>query len=155
MGGLIPRARYKFEGNIAAKHRASEGEVHPGALLTSQPANLSRTYALPASTTALESNPKNRPRRTAVRTSPSAFRHASIGALPHPGQLPPRYRPAFPGASSCRRRSARRWSSASGRRLIGQEGPSKGGLSLRRWARLGERPFLGREGVRQGAAKSR
>ena len=50
--------------------RASEGETHPGALLTSQPANLSRTYALPASTTAMESNPKNRPRRTAVRDKP-------------------------------------------------------------------------------------
>jgi hypothetical protein len=66
-GGLIPRARYKFEGSIAAKHRASELEIHPGALLTIPPVNLSRTYALPASITALEGNPKNRPRRTAVR----------------------------------------------------------------------------------------
>jgi hypothetical protein len=24
LGGLIPRARYKFDGSIAAKHRASE-----------------------------------------------------------------------------------------------------------------------------------
>ena len=67
VGGLIPRARYKFDGNIAAKHRASEMEIHPGALLAALPANLSMTYALPASTTAVESNPKNRPRRTAVR----------------------------------------------------------------------------------------
>ena len=56
------------------------------------------------------------------------MRHASIGAAPHPGQLSPRYRPAFPGASSCRRaepaaaraptagRSAWRWSSGSGDR---------------------------------------
>jgi hypothetical protein len=65
-GGLRPRARYKFEGNIAAKHRASEVEMHPGALRTCPPDNLSRTYALPASTTATESNLKNRPRRTAV-----------------------------------------------------------------------------------------
>jgi CobQ/CobB/MinD/ParA nucleotide binding domain len=37
------------------------------ALLVGSPANLGRTYALPASTTAIGSNPKNRPRRTAVR----------------------------------------------------------------------------------------
>jgi hypothetical protein len=49
------------------------------------------------------------------------LRHASIGALPHPGQLPPGYRPAFPGASSRRRRSACRWSS----------GPRVGRLSVR------------------------
>jgi hypothetical protein len=115
MGGLIPRARYKFEGNIAAKHRASEVEIHPGALPTSPPANLSRTYALPAYTTAMESNQKNRPKRTAVRASPSALRHASIGAWPRPGQLRRSYRPAFPGASSIRWRSPAagvgRWSS--------------------------------------------
>ena len=84
--GEEQHARYttKSHGAIAAKHRASEVEIHPGALLTSQPANRSRTYALPASTTALEDNPKNRPRRTAVRGqswTPSALRHASIGAL--------------------------------------------------------------------------
>jgi hypothetical protein len=45
-------------------------EINPGALLTSAPANLGSTYALPASTTALESNPKNRPRRTEVRDKP-------------------------------------------------------------------------------------
>jgi hypothetical protein len=44
------------------------------------------------------------------------LRHASIGAVPHPGQLPEWYRPASPGASSYRQRSAWRWSSASGRR---------------------------------------
>ena len=70
MGGLIPRARYKVDGNIAAKHRASEMEIHPGALLAARQLIFSRTYALPASTTAMENNPKNRPRRTAVRNLP-------------------------------------------------------------------------------------
>ena len=45
-------------------------EHQPGALLTIPPAKLSRTCALPASTTAIRSNPKNRPRRTAVRDKP-------------------------------------------------------------------------------------
>ena len=41
-----------------------------------------------------------------MNRSPSALRHASIGAWPHPGQFPPRYRRAFAGASPYRRRSA-------------------------------------------------
>jgi hypothetical protein len=72
------------------------------------------------------------------------LRHASIGASPHPGQSPPRYRPAFPGASSCRRLSAWRWSSRPGvGRLIGPERAVKEGLSPSgdQWggAGLGER----------------
>ena len=47
-----------------------KGEHQPGALPKIPPDNRSRTYALPASTIALERNPKNRPRRTAVRDKP-------------------------------------------------------------------------------------
>jgi hypothetical protein len=66
--------------------------------------------------------------------SPSALRHASIGALPHPGQLPPPYSPPSlaqapfaGGAPACCQRSAWRWSSGLGvGRLIGRSKPSNG-----------------------------
>jgi hypothetical protein len=76
--------------------RASEVEIHPGVLLTSQPANPGRTYALPVSTTALESNPKSRPRRTAVR-GPSQTRppcNMPRSELRAPATTPP---PSGPG----------------------------------------------------------
>jgi hypothetical protein len=70
-GGDFYRAHdTNLKATLRRSVRASEMEIHPGALLTSPLANRSRTYALPASTTALESNPKNRPRRTAVRDKP-------------------------------------------------------------------------------------
>jgi hypothetical protein len=97
-------------------------EIHRGALLTGPPANLSGTYALPASATATESNLKNRPRRTAVwRRSPSALRHASIGACERPGQLPRRYH----GRRSRSRASARSWSSGPGVRRYEGRGPGQ------------------------------
>jgi hypothetical protein len=147
-GGLLPRARYKLEGNIAAKHRASELEMRPGALLTGPPANLSRTYALPASTTTTESNLKNRPKRTAVRgRSPSALRHASIGATERPGQLRPLYHGPSIAVEGSARSTPRSW-------LRGRA-PAAGRASDRKASRLeSHRARRGCPGARADGAAS-
>ena len=139
-GGLIPRARYKFEGKIAAKHRACKGETPAGSFAYQAACTPSRTCALPTSTTATDSNPKvtSKTNRSGI---PSALQHASIGALPHPGQLPPRYRPAFPGASSCRWRSAWRCSSSAAGGAAGRAAPASGGSSGRSEPSKGLEPF--------------
>ena len=118
----------KSHGAIAAKHRASEVEITVGSLtLGGPPAHLAATFALPTYTTAtavILSNVQDEPQSIRLATCLDRGVAAGRAARAHPGQLPPRYRLAFPGASSCRRRtagaerlplsSACRWSSGPG-----------------------------------------
>ena len=72
------------------------------------PAHLAATCALPASTTAAAVilGSTQGQASSSAQDEPQSIRLATcLGALPHPGQLPLWYRPAFPGASSCRWRS--------------------------------------------------
>ena len=116
-GGLIPRARYKFEGNIAAKHRAKLIGNTSGSFAYQQPANLSMDLRSTGFYYRALSNLKSRARRGAVKThlpknSERSIRLATCldRSAAASGAIARWYRPAFHGASSCHRRSAWRCS---------------------------------------------
>ena len=117
-GGLLPRTQKRRQ--HCGEASRVEREHQPGAL----PIAASSSWQDLRSTGFYYRDGKQpkEPSKTNRSRGPSALRHASIGALPHPGQLSRSYRPAFPRASSRRGRSASRGSSDPGvGRLIGPE----------------------------------
>jgi hypothetical protein len=161
-----------LKATLRRKLRANEMEIHPGALLTSQPANPSRTYALPASTTAMENNPKNRPRRTAVRDKPIRLATCLDRSVAASGAIASMVSPCLPSRKLLSLAERLRWggassaeqapAAASGAPGAGRAAPASGGSSGRAaaWgASLGERSKAVSEALRTvarawGAASS-